>query len=319
MTLTTTSAWEQFCELKAANEFEGKGVPCGDKKHHLLVKGKDGEPILFLKSEPRHQPRAPIRLMNVIGEFDRKYSLTSECVAEAAVCSFTTFRCLPEAVDLHPYFVEMMVATAAVQPASLSERQVDNVVASLMELFRPGTAVGHSTVAGLWGELLVIASSADAAEYVQGWHVDPTDSFDFAFSEYRIEVKSSEKQIREHEFSLGQVSERRDGDYVASVLLKRSAAGASTLEFAEQIAVTLDDAGRAKLWGLVFRILGEDATMTNDVRYDIKFGKDNLRFIESNKIPAPVVNEKERRYISHVRYRANIESIVQDCGLIDLL
>jgi hypothetical protein len=318
MTETNSSAWEKFCELKAATEFEGNGIPCGDKKLHLLVKGKDGEPVLFLKSDLRRHPRAPVRLINVIGEFDRKYSLTPEGDAGVAVSIFTTFRCVPEAVDLHPYFVEMMVAIAAVQPAPLSEGEVDSVVASLVELFKLGRAAGRSTVAGLWGELLVIAASADATAYLRAWHLDPTDSFDFAFSDRRIEVKSSEKQIREHDFSLGQVSERRDGDYVASVLLKRSAAGASTLELAEQIAATLDDSGRAKLWGLVFRTLGEDATITNDVRYEIKFAKDNLRFVASYRVPTPVVNEHEQRYISHVRYRANIESIVQDYGVICL-
>lgn len=318
MNLTKNSAWKEFSELQAANTFEGKGIPCGDKRQHLLVKGKDGEPVLFLKSEPRRHPRTPIRLMNVVGEFDRKYSLTLEGDGESVVCFFTTFRCVPEAVGLHPYFVEMMVAIAALQSAPLSEGQVDDVVASLVELFKPGRAAGQSTVAGLWGELLVIAASSDAAAYVQAWHLDPSDSFDFAFSERRIEVKSSEKQIREHEFSLGQVAERRDGDYVASVLLKRSAAGASTLEFAEQIAATLEDSGRAKLWGLVLRTLGEDATITNDVRYEIKFAKDNLRFVTVDRIPAPILTQQERQYISHVRYRANIESIVQNYGLTNL-
>lgn len=318
MTSIANSVWENFCELKAANEFEGNGIPCGDKKQHLFVKGKDGEPVLFLKSEPRLHPRAPIRLMNVVGEFDRKYSLNSVGGAEAVTSFFTTFRCVPEAADLHPYFVEMMVAIAAVQPASLSEKEVDNVVASLVELFRPGSAAGQSTVAGLWGELLVIAVSTDASAFINGWHIDATDTFDFAFSDRRIEVKSSEKQTRVHEFSLGQVAERREGDYVASVLLKRSAAGVSTLELAEQVAANLDDGGRAKLWGLVFRILGEDATLTNDVRYDIKFAKDNLRFIPSNNVPAPFIDEEGRRFISHVRYQAQMESIAQNFGLIEL-
>lgn len=315
MKLTTNSAWQEFATLKAANDFEGKGVPCGGENQHLLVKGREGEPILFLKSEPRRHPRAPIRLMNVIGEFDRKYSLNSEGEVETVNSYFTTFRCVPDAVDLHPYFVEMMVAIAAVQPAQLSEGQVDNVVSSLVELFKPGAAAGQSTVAGLWGELLVIDASDDTTAFVCAWHLDTNDSFDFAFSDRRIEVKATEKQIREHEFSLGQVTESRDGDYVASVQLKKSAAGVSALELAKQVAATLDYAGRAKLWGLVFRTLGEDATLTNDVKYDIQFARDNLRFIPSSKVPAPMLNEEGRRFISHVRYRANIESITQEFGV----
>jgi hypothetical protein len=318
MTFITNSAWKEFSKLKATNDFERKGILCGIEKKHVLVKGRDGEPILFLNSEPRRHPRAPVRLMNVIGEFDRKYGLNTEGNSEQIAGFFTTFRCIPDALELHPYFVEMMVAIAAVQPAQLTEGQVDAVVNSLVELFKPGNSAGQSTVAGLWGELLVIAASAKPAAFVNAWHLDTNDTFDFAFSERRVEVKATEKQTREHEFSLRQVSENREDDYVASILLKRSAAGESILTLAEQVAAILDDAGRTKLWTLVFRTLGEDASLTNDVRYDTQFAKDNLRFISCNKVPTPILSEEDRQFISHVRYRANIESVVQNFGIKSL-
>ena len=318
MNLTTTSSWRQFSDLIATNDGEQKGLPCGMARQHLLVKGKDGEPILFLNSEPRRHPRAPVRLMNVVGEFDRRYSLNSETDQDSVVGCFTTFRCVPEAVELHPYFVEMMVAIADLQPAPLSEAEVDKVVDSLVELFKTGSPPAHSTIAGLWGELLIIAMSSNPDSFVAAWHTDTSDSFDFAFSDRRIEVKSSEKQCREHEFSLGQVFEQRDGDFVASILLKRSAAGLSVLGLAEQVAKTLDDSHRIKFWGLVFRTLGDDSLLTEDVRYDFEYAKDMLRFVHSRCIPAPVVGPTGLKVITHVRYRANIESVVQEAGMLEL-
>lgn len=314
---------EQFDALNPVEGSLSLGIPCGPDEQHLLVKNPAGEPLLLLRSTPRRQPRAPIRLKNVVVEFERRYGYSLDDyeatdAVEVADC-FTAIRCLADASTLYSYFVEMMSATAAGLPAPLSEAQVDNVVTNLLELFKSGNAAGQSTVAGLWGELLVISVSADTTAIVKAWHLDTSDSFDFALSERRIEVKSSEKQMREHEFSLGQVSERRDGDYIASVLLKRSAAGVSTLELAEQIAARLDDASRAKFWGLVFHTLGDDAALTNDTKYDLKFSKDSLRFIPSNRVPCPTLDEEGRRLISHVHFRANIESIVQDFGIVKLI
>ena len=222
-------SWQAFAALEPSEGDLGKGLACGDLKSHLLVKGEAGEPILFLRSAPRAHPRAPIRLRNIRGEFDRRYALQGEGGRESTA-SFTTLRCLPEADGLHPYFVEMMVATALSLPEVLSETVVDELVERLVDLFRQGRATAQATVAGLWGELVLIAVAADPDAWVRAWHDTPTETFDFCFSDKRVEVKTTETQIREHEFSLTQLNGGRDSDFIASVMLRRGAAGLTTFE-----------------------------------------------------------------------------------------
>lgn len=308
------SAWQNFCTLPAGSASEGNGLPCGKDNRHLLVKGCDGEPILFLSSIARVNPRAPIRLRNVIGEFDRRYALRTDSTIESSGY-FTTLRCLPEATHLHPFFVEMAVATANIQPGLLSERQVDDLVEGLINVFRQGKLPGQSTIVGFWGELAVLTVADDIDAWVGAWHDTISDAFDFCFKDKRIEVKSTEKPLREHEFSASQVSEARVGDFIASVQLKRSAAGHTAIEIANEIASRLTEVSRAKFWSLLYVTLGEDVIAMDATRFDLRAAQKSIVFIPNHWIPCVAVPENYAPFISHVRYRANVETVAKEYGV----
>lgn len=308
------SAWQDFRALAVGTDGEGKGLPCGQSSRHLLVKGAEGEPILFLNSAARAKPRAPIRLRNVVGEFDRRYALKADANSESSGY-FTTLRCLPEAAHLHPFFVEMAVATANTQSEVLSEGQVDALIEGLMDVFRQVKVPVSSTIVGLWGELVVLAGADDIDAWVAAWHDTTTDAFDFCFKDKRVEVKSTEKPQREHEFSAAQISEAQAGDFIASVQLKRSAAGHTVIELANEIASRLTEGSRAKFWSLTYATLGEDAISMDNARFDLAVARQSVLFIPSRSIPSVVVPEKFSAFVSHVRYQANIETVAQQHGL----
>lgn len=314
MSTSPSSAWAAFCSLASSTSSTGKGLPCGADGKHFLVKGAGGEPILFLCSMARQHPRAPIRLRNVIGEFDRKYAYQLNEQAELAGV-FTTLRCVPEAAHLHPFFVELAVATANAQPAALSEQQVDELVSNLIDLFSPGRGPKQSTVAGLWGELAVLSVADDPNSWVNAWHQETTDTFDFCFTDKRIEVKTTEKALREHEFSGEQITGATANDFVASVQLKRSAAGHTALELASEISLRLEEKSRAKFWALVYATLGEDSISADDFRYDLKLAQGSALLVPSSKLPQLQIPAQHAAFVSHIRYRVNIEPISREFGI----
>lgn len=314
MNFTLLPSWQDFCALAAGSDAEGKGLPCGKNSRHLLVKGPDGEPILLLNSTARVNPRAPIRLKNVVGEFDRRYSFKSDSKPESS-SYFTTLRCLPEASHLHPFFVEMALATANSQADSLSEVQADELVEGLIDIFRQGRLPGQSTVVGLWGELAVLTVADDIDAWVGAWHDTTTEAFDFCFQGKRIEVKSTEKPLREHEFSASQVADAKAGDFIASVQLRRSAAGYTAIELANKIASDLMEVSRVKFWSLVYATLSEDAISMDGIRFDLAAAKKSIVFIPASLVPCVVVPEKHSSFVSHVRYRANVESVAKEHGV----
>lgn len=303
------SLWDEFVLLSSTDDSSAvSAVRCGKENQHLLLKGQFGEPILLLATHPRTSPRADIKLKHVHVSFEKRFEVRLE-QAEASVGTFCKFTCDPGSPHLHKYFVELMAATARAQADTLSQGEVDEAVGVLLELFRKLALPARRSVAGLWGELLIIHLAANTEAFVNAWHSTVLDGFDFAFPDLRIEVKTTERPTREHEFSLRQVRGGESTDCVASVVLSRSSSGQSALSLTRLIADRVGDELQAKLWRLVLETLGDDAEGADEHLFDVKAAADSLVFLPAASIPAPTVDSGIASLITDVRFRANITSL----------
>lgn len=308
-----SSLWDQFQQLSNTVDTNAvSAIPFGDANQHLLVKGKFGEPVLLLATEARATPRADIRLKHIYVAFEKQFEVSNAAIGKKEVKAFCKFSCNSESSHLHRYFVELMAATAKSHDGILSQHEADSVVTVLLELFRRLAQPPRKSIAGLWGELLLVYLATAAGPFVEAWHSTTTDSFDFDFKDLRIEVKTTERSTRVHEFSLHQVRPGRENDYVASVMLSRSSAGESVLDLALQIAKRLNDIQSARLWGLVLETLGDDAESADEVLFDVKSASDSLVFIPSTLIPAPYIADDAVPFVFDVHFKANIASIAAD-------
>lgn len=304
--------WRAFEALTNSGDTRAiSAVRCGGAKQHLLIKGNFGEPILLLATEPRKTPRAPVRLKHVSIAFELRFEVTDIGVGEVTSGTYCKLTCEPTSVALHPYFIEVLAATAAVHGTTLSQSDADEAVDVMLELFRQMESPAKTTIVGLWGELFIIYAATNTADFINAWHVAGTDTFDFAFPDARLEVKATERSVREHEFALAQVRGGRPGDLVASLMLSRSAAGLSTLGLADEIAARVPAVQQQKLWTLVLTELGQDAEAADEQTFDLQAARDSLRLIPAAFVPAPRIAGAEESLISNVRFRANVAMI---CG-----
>ncbi len=302
--------WRAFEALTNSGDTRAiSAVRCGGAKQHLLIKGNFGEPILLLATESRKTPRAPVRLKHVSIAFELRFEVTDIGAGDITNGTYCKLTCEPTSVSLHPYFVEVLAATAAVHGTTLSQSDADEAVDAMLELFRQMEGPAKTTIIGLWGELLIIHAAINAADFINAWHVAGTDTFDFAFPDARVEVKATERSVREHEFALAQVRGGRPGDLVASLMLSRSAAGLSILGLANGIAARVPPVQQQKLWTLVFSELGQDAEASDEQTFDLKATLDSLRLIPATLVPAPQINRDDEAFISNVRFRANVSKI----------
>jgi hypothetical protein len=308
--------WSEFEALVNSEDSSAiSAVHCGGAKQHLLIKGRFGEPILLLACEPRKSPRAPVRLKHVSVTFESRFEVTDTAAAEVTSGTYCKFVCEPLSVALHPYFVEVLAATAAIHGTLLSQPNADDAVDAMLELFRQLEAPAKTTVVGLWGELFIIHAATNPTDFINAWHVAGSDTYDFAFPDARLEVKATERHVREHEFALAQVRGGRSGDMIASLLLSRSAAGESVLGLAHSVALRVPPVQQQKLWALVLAELGQDAEGSDEQTFDLKGALDNLSLIPAALVPSPCIHRDDEPFVWNVRFRANISEACSRASL----
>ncbi len=301
-----TSYWTKFQALSPSSEESfGAAFQCGGSPH-LVVKGAGSEPALLLATTKRRSPRSPIRLKHVDISFDRRFQLEGVDSAYPKQVLFCKIGCSPDTPSLFPVFVELIAAIASAHPIEMGQDEVDSLVEALLEMFRRLQAAPAQSIAGLWGELLVIDASPNPSALVDAWHLDPTEPFDFAFSTTRIEVKTTSRPAREHDFSLQQTGGSLAATYIASVVLSRSAAGLSVLDLARRIAERLGEKRQEKLWRLVLESLGPDPESQDGQRFDLESARSSLVFVEAAALPKPSIAPSDLPFIREVRYRADI-------------
>jgi hypothetical protein len=304
------SHWDSFESLTPSRAGEAiHALHCGVMRSHLLLKGEDSEPILLLKIGRRKSPRISIRLKHIQIAFEVPYRVTDVEDAKVVDGFYCRMVCDSSSSALHRYFVELVLATTSQFGSVLTEDQVDSAVDALLEVFRRADGPRRTTVAGLWGELFLIATAESPQEWVKAWRMTQNDAFDFVFSASRVEAKATDKAVREHNFSLHQVRTDRSTDYIASIILTRSSGGESVLGLADRIAGCVDSACQAKLWAAVLGTLGDDAEFSEEQRFDEGSAQNSLIFLPAHFVPAPNVDPADSTLISNVRYRAQIESV----------
>lgn len=251
-----------------------------------------------------------MHLRHVSVDYETSFELRDDETPAQRRGTYCRIRCQPESDALHELFVELLAATLKRHPARVSAQEIDRLVDSVIEIFRPSSQPNSRTVTGLWGELLLIYVSSAPAAFVDGWRTNNSDSYDFDLGSFRIEVKTSCGGQRTHDFSLSQAGAARVGDLVASVLLTGSSRGLGIISLAREVAAKVDAARQSKLWRVVVQTIGELNDRVEDGTYDLRSAIESLRLVHAKDVPAPRLAEPESAYISNVRFTANISEAV---------
>lgn len=276
---------------------------------HLLAKGAGGEPILLIRSELRQSPRVPLRLKHVSVAFDEAFEVRLESKAPATVGSYTKLACAARSASLHPWFIELAQAVTEGKSAPMSASDVDALLDSLIELFRRPTQPEAQTILGLWGELFAIDSSTDPSRFVRGWRTQAHELFDFDLESMRVEVKTTLRQERSHEFALNQVRPALPTHYVLSLQTRRATSGPSAFALARRISSKVSAAARERLWRLVLEALGPEIDGVDEHCFDEALASTSMRLYPCDEIPAPEVSPAHSSTVSNVRFIAHLSGL----------
>lgn len=187
--------------------------------------------------------------------------------------------------------------------------EVASAIDSLVLLFQKLSRSPRREAQGLFGELLVIDTSSDPATFLDAWHTDPGDRFDFTFASSRLEVKTSANRQRCHEFSLEQCAPPADSTVTLASLFVETVGGGSLKALVERIEAGLSSRPKliVKLHSVLADTLGAALLEALGQRFDEQLAMSSLAFYDLSTIPA--VRGPLPPQVTAVRFRSELAGV----------
>jgi hypothetical protein len=221
--------------------------------------GRGEDAVVVLLTPPDDQPDPPTRLKSLT--LEPRIHLVLEQQGARPVKEERGLVSLrladPEILDPFLAVAAALVRLLGPMPAP---GEVSAGMRRLVKVF-DRTEAPRGSVLGLFGELVVIATSKDPRALVDAWHVRVDEKFDFAAAGSRLEVKTTTKGVREHMFGLRQLKPVPGADVrIASIMTTETSAGTSIGDLVTRVEAALGgDADRqVKVHQQVAMTLGSD-------------------------------------------------------------
>jgi hypothetical protein len=270
--------FESFQGLPSAQTAtEFRAIPVSASRKDFLAKSDTGAPVFLLHDAgiAKYNPAITFRYLTA------QFQVTCFVATEAAQLTdqFCLVSCDSGAPDLYELFVRCVHAAIQDLPPSSDTRRIESCISQLRNLFRSFASPTSREISGLWAELFVISICGDVSRALTLWHGDQFDRFDFSNETMRLEVKSSVRGARIHDFALEQLESPTTGrGAVASLLLQPLTSGVGVLDLARNIEMSVSHAPglKQKLWENVAASLGSDFSEKLDKRFDLVFAERNL-------------------------------------------
>ncbi len=305
----TTDLFRSFQGLPSAqNATEFCAIPVSATRMDFLAKSDTGAPVFLLHDSGVAKYNPAITFRYLTAQFQVTCSVATE--ATQVTDQFCLVSCDPAAPDLYELFVRCVGAAIQDLPPISETKKIESCISQLRNLFRSFASPSSREISGLWAELFVISTCVDVARALALWHEDQFDRFDFSSDAIRLEVKSSVRGIRVHDFALEQLEPPMTGrGAVASLLLQPLTGGAGVLDLARDIETSVSNVPslKQKLWENVAESLGSDFSEKLDKRFDVVFAAKNLILFHMRDIPAPPRSTDLR--ISNIRFCSDLATV----------
>lgn len=304
-----SSVFSSFLDLPTAvTPTEFKAIHLGTKRKDFLAKNDDGAPMFLLHDSSAAKYNPGINFRHLSAQFHATCRVQTDTVdLEDQFCLVWCDAATPE---LHELFVRCVGAAIEELPDNCGTRELESCISQLRDLFRALSLPSSREVSGLWAELFVMSKCGDPAQALSLWHEDQFDRFDFSNSAMHIEVKSTVRGLRAHEFSLEQLQSPAEGaGFVMSLMLQPLSGGIGVLDLAREIEVAVAGVPRLKrkLWENIAKALGTDFSDKLDKRFDQAFAERGLAVYSMNDIPRPEIPSDPR--VTALRFVSDLTAV----------
>lgn len=279
-------------------------------KNHKIGLSKDNLPLFFIKCEDEtDQKTLDYNLESISILFNQKCQLVSND-KKVANGIYTIIALKTDSVDLQEYFLNVLYFVILKLPAIVKLKELKIEVEKLISLFNKFSKLPTKTIQGLWAELLVIEQSSNPEYLIKAWHFSPTDKFDFNDGIDKIEVKSTAKSRRIHNFSLEQLTPNKNSNLIiASIFAVETGKGKTIFDLVKLI----NDKVKSnevffKINEVLLDTLGRDLEKIFERYFDYQLAVDSLAFFDSEFVPKIEVSSI-RQEISNIHFDSDLSKI----------
>lgn len=281
-----------------------------DEKKQAWKVGIDdaGHPCVLVQPEMRNAKKvAAIALENLEVQFQIRCKIQHEG-GRIETAHYTLLKLTSERVSDRTVFFSVCEAITDLAGHKPDEASLYEAITRLVALFRRLLLPPSRTNVGLFGEMVFILEARDAAKAIHAWRTDEYDRYDFSIKDHRVEVKSTSRPQRIHEFSYEQCEAQYDVKGVAaSIIVERSAGGITIQKLQHLIEERLigDFASVLKLRSVVAETLQMEVIDKSAVAFDLVKARQSLEFYDLNTIPA--IRGELQVGVTGVRFKSNLD------------
>lgn len=228
----------------------------------------------------------------------------------AARARLAILECKTTDPQLIGYFFRVVDAVVFRDARTEDEAIFASALDAIVTLFRALQRPGMRTVQGLWTELAIILWSSNPATAASAWHSNIHGLHDFSAGSFRLEVKSTLKDLREHSFMLDQLSSMSPGiTLIASVLLVEESGGTSVMGLVEMIRARIVGATdvERRIEVIVGESLGQSWKEADAIRFDLESARESLRIYAADKVPT--IPQPLPVGVKDVRFTADLSDV----------
>lgn len=288
MTMMNSSIYNLFCTLRETantsnDSYSVNSLP--NLEQHKIGISTEGYPMFFVHcSGSGSGININLELISIL--FNQSCILIQNNNTYSG--NYTIISLKTEDVDMQKYFLDTVFIVIKTLPSAVNISHLKKELEKLIQLFSSFTKPPVKTIQGLWAELLVIEQSHDPEYLIRSWHIDTHDKFDFNDGIDKIEVKSTTRERRIHQFSLGQLNPNNSSKLlIASILITECGVGKSVYDLIDLIALRLTDVSLLlRISEVIAQTIGTDYLRASEIYFDYSKAIDSLSFYDYRAIPS---------------------------------
>lgn len=307
------SIFIKFLELKEQSTVNGDSFKVSSLpliKNHKIGISHNEQPMFFIKcADSANIKSIDTNLEFISVQFNRKCILkTTENKVEEDI--YTIISLKTDCIELQEYFLEIVYIIIKKLSDKPLLRDLKIEVDTLINLFSKFSNLPVKSIQGLWAELLVIEQSRNPDYLIRSWHSSKSDKFDFNDGSDKLEVKSTSKSKRIHNFSIEQLNPNENSNLIiASIFAVETGVGKSIFGLIDLIETRIKDKELCfRINEIIAQTLGKDIEKSVDVFYDYQLAVDSLKFFKSGIVPT-INPEFVPSQITNVRFDCDLTEI----------